>query len=127
NVDPDPQREALSQCENLARNRQPGTRAGQDPPIGGSRAGRQTRYLTSVRIVLPRLSPQGAPGSSPTSHDSDFSKRPGLSTRAAFLLQGAPMVPPYCPLLLGVAARTLVSAPAVPRSRPPARKLPRPS
>src|SRR5213595_1634953 len=78
----------------------PETEAPQDPPFGGTDLSSPPRYLPSVRIVLPRLSPQGAPGSSPAPHGSDFSRRPGLSTRAAFHLRGEPVVPPVSPLLL---------------------------
>src|SRR5439155_27045864 len=124
-VGPDPKCQALSQCRNLVGKRQPGTTAGQDPPIGGAGLAVRPDIDISQDRVAKALA-AGGPGSSPTSHDSDFSKRPGLSTRAAFLLQGEPMVPPYCPLLLGVAARTFVSAPGVTRSRLRARKLPRP-
>ena len=56
------------------------------PPFGGA----DLLVLPDIDCSQDRVAKAlaaGGPGSSPTSHDSDFSQRPGFSTRAATLFE----------------------------------------
>src|SRR5439155_8629608 len=67
--------------------------------VRGRGTPRLLTILTRVRIVLPRLSPQGASGKLATFLHQSFLRRPGLSTRAAFSL---PVPAAACPFVPGL-------------------------
>src|SRR6266487_388418 len=76
------------QCRNGAGRRQPENERSSKIPRSGDGAKRSRPILPRVRIVLPRLSPQGAREARHLPSPIRL-RRPGLSTRAAFHLAGA--------------------------------------
>src|SRR6187455_1496309 len=72
------------QCRNESREASTLSRPGAKIPCLGERSPRLEPILTTVRIVLSRLSPQGASGKLATFLTNPRSRRPGHSTRAAF-------------------------------------------
>ena len=98
-VGPDPKCQALSQCRNLVGKRQPGTTAGQDPPIGGAGLAVRPDIDISQDRVAKALA-AGGPGKLASSprfglFQAAWSLHPG---RLSFT--GEPVVPPVSPLLL---------------------------
>src|SRR5213593_1738051 len=106
-VGPDPKCQALSQCRNLVVKRQPGPTAGQDPPIGGAGLAVRPDIDISQDRVAKALA-AGGPGKLANFPRFGLFQAARSLHPGRFFITGEPMVPPYCPLLLGVAVRTLV-------------------